>query len=134
MAIAIDRPTLITPGRKPADPGFESWWVRPGGATVVPVRPGDRLTVRDPDGGQPAEVTVLDAEGSEDAAALGARRGARHRARGGAERRRRRRRPRRAPPPGPQAARRARDPPVRHGLAAGRVGVVHGRARGDGRR
>src|SRR3954469_20604800 len=73
MAIAIDRPTLITPGRKPADPGFESWWVRPGGATVVPVRPGDRLTVRDPDGGQPAEVTVLDAEGGEDAAALGAR-------------------------------------------------------------
>ena len=37
------------------------------------VRPGDRLTVRDPDGGQPAEVTVLDAEGGEDAAALGAR-------------------------------------------------------------
>src|SRR4051812_13335505 len=73
MAIAIDRPTLITPGRKPADPGFESWWVRRGGATVVPVRPGARLTVRAPDGGQPAEVTVLDAEGSEDAAALGAR-------------------------------------------------------------
>src|SRR4051812_18357348 len=73
MAIALDRPTLLTPGLKPVDPTFESWWVRPGGATVVPVRPGDRLTVRDPDGGQPAEVTVLDAEGGEDAAALGAR-------------------------------------------------------------
>src|SRR3954465_8030293 len=73
MAIALDRPSLITPGLKPVDPSFESWWVRPGGATVVRVRPGDRLTVRDPDGGQPAEVTVLDAEGSEDAAALGAR-------------------------------------------------------------
>jgi aminomethyltransferase len=73
MAIALDRPTLLTPGLKPAEPGFESWWVRPGGATVVRVRPGDRLTVRDPDGGQPAEVTVLDAEGREDAAALGAR-------------------------------------------------------------
>src|SRR3954470_13462608 len=73
MAIALDRPTLLTPGLKPVDPTFESWWVRPGGATVVRVRPGDRLTVRDPDGGQPAEVTVLDAEGSEDAAALGAR-------------------------------------------------------------
>ena len=56
MAIALDRPTLLTPGLKPVDPGFESWWVRPGGATVVRVRPGDRLTVRDPDGGQPAEV------------------------------------------------------------------------------
>src|ERR671928_575448 len=73
MAIALDRPSLITPGLKPVDPRVESWWVRPGGATVVRVRPGDRLTVRDPDGGQPAEVTVLDAEGGEDAAALGAR-------------------------------------------------------------
>jgi len=73
MAIALDRPTLLTPGLKPVDPGFESWWVRPGGATVVRVRPGDRLTVRDPDGGQPAEVTVLDAEGGDDSAALGAR-------------------------------------------------------------
>src|SRR3954453_17890696 len=73
MAIALDRPTLLTPGLKPVDPRYESWWVRPGGATVVRVRPGDRLTVRDPDGGQPGEVTVLDAEGGEDAAALGAR-------------------------------------------------------------
>src|SRR4051794_36914738 len=73
MAIALDRPTLLTPGLKPADPTFKSWGVRPGGATVVRVRRGDRLTVRDPDGGQPAEVTVLDAEGSDDAAALGAR-------------------------------------------------------------
>src|SRR3954454_15777867 len=73
MAIALDRPSLITPGLKPVDPSFESWWVRPGGATVVQVRPGDRMTVRDPDGGQPAEVTVLDTEGEEDAAALGAR-------------------------------------------------------------
>jgi aminomethyltransferase len=73
MAIALDRPTLITPGLKPVDPSFESWWVRPGGATVVSVRPGDRMTVRDPDGGQPAEITVLDAEGANDAAALGAR-------------------------------------------------------------
>src|SRR3954453_11418023 len=73
MAIALDRPTLITPGLKPVDPSLQSWWVRPGGATVVQVGPGDRLTVRDPAGAQPAEVTVLDAEGSEDAAALGAR-------------------------------------------------------------
>src|SRR3954469_13515584 len=73
MAIALDRPTLLTPGLKPVDPSLESWWVRPGGATVVSVRPGDRMTVRDPDGGQPAEVTVLDAEGADDAAALGAR-------------------------------------------------------------
>ncbi|MEA2318270.1 MAG: hypothetical protein QOD44_2459, partial [Solirubrobacteraceae bacterium] len=73
MAIALDRPSLITPGLKPVDPRFQSWWVRPGGATVVRVHPGDRLTVRDADGGQPAEMTVLDQEGGEDAAALGLR-------------------------------------------------------------
>src|SRR3954467_2738539 len=73
MAIALDRPSLITPGLKPVDPSFESWWVRPGGATVVHVRPGDSMTVRDPDGGQPAELTVPDAGGGGDAAALGAR-------------------------------------------------------------
>src|SRR3954453_15814959 len=73
MAIALDRPTLLTPGLKPLDPRFESWWVRPGGATVVGVRPGDRLTGRRPAARQPGEVTVLDAEGGEDAAALGAR-------------------------------------------------------------
>ena len=53
------RPALITPGLKPVDPAFESWWVRPGGATRVRVRGGDRVTVIDPDGGQPAEIVVL---------------------------------------------------------------------------
>src|SRR3954468_3781852 len=73
MAVAADRPALITPGLTAPDPGVQTWWVRPGGATVVAVRPGDRMTVRDPDGGQPAELTVLDAEGGEAAAGLGAR-------------------------------------------------------------
>src|SRR4051794_21074086 len=73
MATTLDRPALITPGLGPTDPGVQSWWVRPGGATVVALRPGDRMCVRDPDGGQPAELTVLDHEGGEDAAALGAR-------------------------------------------------------------
>jgi aminomethyltransferase len=73
MATTIDRPALITPGLRPPDPRVQTWWVRPGGATVLPVAPGDRLTIRDPHGGQSAEVTVLDHEGGEDAAALGAR-------------------------------------------------------------
>jgi aminomethyltransferase len=73
MAGTLDRPALITPGIRPVEPGRESWWVRPGGATVVRVHGGDRLAVRDPDGGQVAELTVLDAQGREDAAALGAR-------------------------------------------------------------
>src|SRR3954470_24860367 len=73
MAVAADRPALITPGLGAPDPGVQTWWVRPGGATVVEVRPGDRVSVRDPHGGQSAEVTVLDREGGEGAAALGAR-------------------------------------------------------------
>src|SRR5919206_2814793 len=73
MAGTLDRPALITPGLAAPDPGVQTWWVRPGGATVVPVRAGDRLTVRDPHGGQPVELTVLDHEGGEDAAAIGAR-------------------------------------------------------------
>ncbi|MEZ0291422.1 MAG: DUF1989 domain-containing protein [Solirubrobacteraceae bacterium] len=58
---------LLTPGLKPVDLSFESWWVRPGGATRVHVRPDDRLTIIDPDGGQLAELTVL----SDDRLALG---------------------------------------------------------------
>ena len=68
MATAA-RPALLTPGLKPVDPAFESWWVRPGGATRVRVAPGDRLCVIDADGGQPAELVVL----GDDPEALGVR-------------------------------------------------------------
>ena len=71
MAVALDPPALRTPGLKPVDPAWESYWVRPGGATVIAVRPDDRVTVVDLDGGQPAELTVLDASGRDDGAALG---------------------------------------------------------------
>ena len=63
---------LLTSGLKPVDRSFESWWVRPGAATVVEAAAGDRLTVIDPDGGQPAELTSLAPDGREDAGALGA--------------------------------------------------------------
>ena len=72
MAVAARPPALRTPGLKPLDPAWESYWVRPGGATVIAVRPDDRVTVVDLDGGQPAELTVLDARGRDDGAALGA--------------------------------------------------------------
>ena len=61
MAVAgPSRPPLLTPGLKPPDPGFESWWVRPGALTAVELHGGDRVTVIDPDGGQPAELTATD--------------------------------------------------------------------------
>jgi aminomethyltransferase len=61
----------LVAGLKPVDPSFESWWVRPGSATVVELRGDDRVTVIDPDGGQPAEVTVLSPDGRDDPGALG---------------------------------------------------------------
>jgi aminomethyltransferase len=63
--------TLVVPGLKPPDPTWELYWVRAGGATVVPLEGDDRITVRDPEGAQPAEVTVLTPEGREDPGALG---------------------------------------------------------------
>ena len=58
MTISATPPSLID-GLRPLDRSFESWWVRPGSATAVEVRAGDRVTIRDPDGGQAAEVTVV---------------------------------------------------------------------------
>jgi aminomethyltransferase len=72
MTVAVDSPAPRTPGLKPIDSAWESYWVRPGGATVIAVRPDDRVTVVDLDGGQTAEVTVLDPAGRDDGAALGA--------------------------------------------------------------
>jgi aminomethyltransferase len=62
--------TLVS-GLRPVDRTFESWWVRPGAATVVELHAGDRMTVIDPDGGQPAELTVLAPDGRDDPGALG---------------------------------------------------------------
>src|ERR687888_607142 len=56
---------------RPVDPAFESWWVRPGSATVVDLHGDDRISVIDPEGGQPAEITVLAPNGREDPGALG---------------------------------------------------------------
>jgi aminomethyltransferase len=51
--------TLVS-GLKPVDRTFESWWVRPGSSTAVELRGDDRVTIIDPDGGQPAELTLED--------------------------------------------------------------------------
>ncbi len=72
MAVAT-RPALVTPGLRPVDRSLETHWVRPGAATAVPLNPDDQLTVLNRDGGQAAELTVIDTEGGEDTAALGLR-------------------------------------------------------------
>ena len=72
MTVQATPPSLIS-GLRPVDRSFESWWVRPGSATAVEVHAGDRVTVIDPDGGQPAELTVLSTDGRDDPGALGLR-------------------------------------------------------------
>ncbi len=58
MTVQATPPSLVS-GLRPVDRSFESWWVRPGSATAVELHAGDRVTVIDPDGGQPAELTVV---------------------------------------------------------------------------
>ena len=70
MTIQRTPPSLVS-GLRPVDRSFETWWVRPGSATVVELHGGDRVTVIDPEGGQPAELTVLSPDGRDDAGALG---------------------------------------------------------------
>jgi aminomethyltransferase len=70
--VTIQRtPPSLVSGLRPIDRSFETWWVRPGSATVVELHGGDRVTVIDPDGGQPAELTVLSPDGRDDPGALG---------------------------------------------------------------
>jgi len=54
---------LLLPGLLAREPGLESYRVRPGGVTAVRMEPGDRLTVIDPQGRQPAEVSVISDNG-----------------------------------------------------------------------
>src|SRR5690349_20119405 len=61
--MSATRPRLLVPGLLPRDPGRETYRVRPGGRTAVSLRPDDRLTVRDPQGGQRALVTGLAGDG-----------------------------------------------------------------------
>jgi aminomethyltransferase len=58
VTVQATPPSLIS-GLRPEDRSFESWWVRPGSATAMEVHAGDRVTVIDPDGGQPAELTAV---------------------------------------------------------------------------
>ncbi|WP_210583171.1 DUF1989 domain-containing protein [Streptomyces sp. GESEQ-35] len=57
-------PRLLLPGLTPREPGLETYPVRPGGLTGVRLSPGDRLTVIDRYGRQPAELTVIDRTGT----------------------------------------------------------------------
>jgi aminomethyltransferase len=72
VAIDTSNSKVLIAGLRPVDPTFEQYWVRPGGATVLAIHPGDRFTVIDVDGGQVAEVTTLSPEGALADDAIGA--------------------------------------------------------------
>ncbi len=52
--MSLARPRLLVPGLVPYDPTRETYRVAPGATTVVALEAGDRLTVRDVQGGQRA--------------------------------------------------------------------------------
>ena len=71
--IAPPRPTLVRePGLALDLPGLERYRAKGGGAIVVEARAGDRITVADPEGRQPGELSVFAPDGAADPGALGA--------------------------------------------------------------
>jgi aminomethyltransferase len=72
MATSTPAPALVG-GLLPREPGLETYLVRPGGATVVVLGGDDRVRIVDLHGGQEAELTALNDDGEDDAAALGLR-------------------------------------------------------------
>ncbi len=72
MSLALaNRPRLIEPGLPRFEPGTERYRIAGGGALVIGLSAGDRLTLSDPEGGQRAEIAAFAPNGREDAAALG---------------------------------------------------------------
>jgi aminomethyltransferase len=67
------RPAVREPGLPPRAPGRERYRVAGGGALVVPLEAGDRLTVIDREGRQRGELAAFAPGGAEDPAALGVR-------------------------------------------------------------
>lgn len=65
------RPRLREPGLPVFMPGVESHCVRGGGAVLLHLFPGDKLTLTDREGGQICEIAAFSPEGREDLGALG---------------------------------------------------------------
>ncbi|HAU11821.1 MAG TPA: aminomethyltransferase, partial [Gammaproteobacteria bacterium] len=56
-------PSLLEPGLWRSDPSLERYQVKGGGIVVVRLRPGDTITIQDPQGRQNGEVIVFDKNG-----------------------------------------------------------------------
>ncbi|MGA1210240.1 MAG: aminomethyltransferase, partial [Gemmobacter sp.] len=62
---------ILTPRSLSRHHGHERHVVAGGGAALVQIAPGDRLTIINDEGGQPAEIVAADRTGRIDAAILG---------------------------------------------------------------
>lgn len=72
--LAGPRPTRARrPGLLDLPPGVELYRVKGGGSVVIPLGPGDNLTVTDPEGLQPCEIAAFNGEGRSVPEALGAK-------------------------------------------------------------
>ncbi|PZO81371.1 MAG: aminomethyltransferase [Mesorhizobium amorphae] len=65
--------TILQPGLVLLPPGTERHTVQGRGALLIEVEAGDRITVRNAEGGQPCEILAWDASGQPDAGVLGTR-------------------------------------------------------------
>ena len=63
--------TILTPASVSAHSGYERYEVQGGGAILAPVSTGDRITLRNIEGGHLAEIVAADAQGRIDAGLIG---------------------------------------------------------------
>ncbi|MDD7970740.1 DUF1989 domain-containing protein [Roseinatronobacter alkalisoli] len=63
--------TIITPRAFSLPPGMERYTVAGGGAALIPVRVGDRLSLHNDEGGQVCEILAADNKGRIDAGIIG---------------------------------------------------------------
>jgi aminomethyltransferase len=71
VSLTLPRPRLREPGLPRFEPGSERHWVMGGGALVLRLFAGDRVTVTDREGLQPCEIAAFAADGRPDLGALG---------------------------------------------------------------
>ena len=64
-------PRLLEPGLWRSDPSLERYQVKGGGTVAVRLRPGNTITIQDPQGRQVGEVIAFDKDGSPAPGALG---------------------------------------------------------------
>ena len=64
-------PRLLEPGLWRSDPSLERYQVKGGGTVAVRLRPGDTITIQDPQGRQVGEVIAFDRDGRPAPGSLG---------------------------------------------------------------